>query len=466
MRKEQKEGASEDLNRSGTVYFGGIGGVSMSSLAVLTQVTGKRVRGCDRATDGPYARLLRNTGIAVEEEKETYDLADVTLLVVSQALSPEHPLLRQAREMGIPICSRTAYLRSVTATYPMRVAVCGCHGKSTVTGMLSHIFTEAGRDPTVLCGAPLSDMGAPYRLGGKEVLIYEACEYRDAFLETSPTHILALNIEHDHPDWFQNTEAVARSFSAFFKGEGRQVYGSVDSPALREILPHDAIRFSLLDAPFTPQDAEAGTDYVGILGEEGEIGMYRHGEPLGTVRLTQHGRYMREDATAAFVLSHACGISYKVVQTALSSFRPVGRRMEKCGEWGGATVYADYAHHPTELRAVLASTLSSLPKGARLHVVFEPHTYSRTKAFADEFATTLSMTDRPILLPVFAAREPYDPGVSVPAIARACGGMYAHDYCEAAILLSARVKKGDVVLLLGAGDVPRVWDALATLTPH
>lgn len=428
------------LDRAKAIYFAGICGISMSGLAHMAKARGKEVRGCDRALSCPEADALRAAGIATEPESAA-DPAGSDLVVYTAALSYGHPALSAARAHGIPLCSRADFLAALMEDYPERIAVAGMHGKSTTVGMLAAILEAAGLKPTVAGGAPLCPEGQAWRIGGGKVFLCEACEYRDSFLSLSPTLSVVTNIDLDHPDYFPSLNEVKASFTRFLSQSENAVIGG-DCPALRDIASPDFIRFG-----FSNDCRLRGV-------AEGELMQVWEGENLlGTVRLSVPGMYNRENALAALAAGRALHIPFPVMQGALSTFRGIGRRMEYIGLIRGARAYLDYAHHPTEIAACIRGVRT---ENARVICLFQPHTYTRTHILWKEFTEALRLADHTVLIDIYPARETPIDGVTSERLAQEAGAAYAPDFAAAAQAVAQMLRPGDVLLIMGAGDIPGV----------
>ncbi len=426
------------------LYFVGIGGVSMTGLAYLARARGHTVSGCDRDTTSPRIDRLRLDGFIVEDEA-TADPRGGEIIVYTLAVQPSSPAIVRAHTYGLTLLSRADLLAALTITYPHLIAVAGMHGKSTTVGMLSAILTRAGLDPTVLSGAPLTPKGDAHRIGEGDICLVEACEYRDSFLSLRPTLGVVTNIELDHPDYFADLAAVKRSFSLFLNNCTRAIVGG-DCAPLHALAPPALPRFGF----------HANCEIRGSITQDG-LCVSRCGEPLGPLSLGVAGDYNRENALGATAAALSLGVSYPVIVDALASFRGVGRRMESVGTLavggGTAAVYLDYAHHPTELTAAVTAAREW---GGRVIAVFQPHTYTRTRALWDDFITALRLPDFTILTDIYAAREAAIDGTSSLLLARAAGVAYAPLFPAAAALLRDVARPGDTILILGAGDIDRL----------
>lgn len=439
------------------IFFLGIGGISMASLAALAVGQGTFVGGSDRSDNALTARL-RAQGVRLYDEGDLHAVLDYDRVVYTLAVAQNHPTLTLARENGIPCESRPAYLGGQMLRYGTRIGVAGSHGKSSTTAMLGRILWRGGHDPTVLCGATVNDFaGLPYRVGGQDTVLFEACEYKDAFLSFSPTCALLLNLEHDHVDYFADTAQLQRSFAAFAAKAERVVY-CADDQALCDALDDyrgTRVTFSLEgEADYTATDLLVG-------GTQARFTLCEGGRPTARIRLCQGGEYNVKNALAAVACARTLGVSVGDAVAALQSYGGIGRRMECVGTLDGAVTYSDYAHHPTEVAAALAhARLLAKERGGRVLCVFQSHTYSRSQAFFDDFVRALSSADRVWILPVYAAREVQKERDPAAELAHALGAPLVASFWDVLPALQAEARQEDVLLLMGAGDVDGLRGAL------
>ena len=431
------------------VYFVGIGGIGMQGLAVLLKKRGYTVWGSDRAESKGVCRL-RSQGIDVHVGHRAAGPAGADLVVYTLALSPDNPELLYAQKAGIPCISRAELLGWVMSGYRRRVAVAGMHGKSTVTGMLAAAMRQA--NPTVISGAPLCPDGEAYRLGGNDLFLCEACEYMDSFLKLQPDLSIALNMEMEHVDYFRSEEQLSGSFSRYLHA-ARQILLPCDCSALSVLAAgrdrEDVFRFG------TASDADARAERISWHEGCARFRFVFRGREAGNVSLALPGEHNLRNALAALGAAAILGADLTQACEDLSAFRGVGRRLEKRGIFRGMTIYTDYAHHPTEITASLAALRGVMGKEGRLFCAFQPHTYSRTEAFADRFAQALSAADRVYMLPIYAAREENLSGICAKDIADRIPGACTVCGEELEKRLTEEGRAGDFVVLMGAGDIDR-----------
>ena len=438
------------------IFFCGVGGVNMSSLAEVTLDQGYSVSGSDRQPSPSTERLvLKGAEIFYGHDKNNLDDADVFVYTV--AISQDNPEYVRAGEMGIPRISRADYLGYLMTAFNNRLGICGTHGKSTTTAMCASIFEAAGRDPSVMCGAKLKSCGSTYRHGSMNDLVFEACEYMDSFLDFNPTAVLILNVELDHVDYFHSMEQMRASYGRFaaLTGEsGTVICNADDEEAMLSIRDYKGklITFGI-DARNANVRAEALTESRGAF----SFDLVYNGERLTRVDLKSAGRHILSDALGAAAAALAHGISPKDIAAGLAEFSGIGRRMEYKGSLNGARVYDDYAHHPTEVTASLSAARSAA--SGRLICLFQSHTFSRTYALMNELGEALSLADEVLIAPIFPAREENLWGVSQYSLADAVtgGAVPCASFEDCAQKLTDMAKIGDTIIVMGAGDVDKVF---------
>ena len=459
-----------------SVCFIGIGGVMMSSLALLTARGGLTVYGSDR-TRTAVTDTLTAEGISVLYGHAASNLpADCALVVYTVAISEDNPEYTAAKERGIPCVSRADYLGALMTGYRRRVGVAGMHGKSTCTSMCAQILLDAEVDPTILSGATYAPMGGAYRLGdSKEHFLFEACEYMDSFLDFNPTVAVLLGAELEHVDYFKDMEQITESFARFasLTGEAGVTVVNLDDENVMESARRALERgktgclvtFSAEGNPAADFRAEGICTVRGLP----RFALIARGEPWGEVLMAVPGRHQVINALAAAAAMDACGIPREAILSGLAHYCGAGRRMEYKGAVNGAKVYDDYGHHPTEVRATLEGAKAlcgAESEDGRLICVFQPHTYSRTAALYKDFLTAFDPADQVILMDIYAAREDNTYGVSSAGLAADVNKATPHKarFCatpaDAAETLRSLAREGDTVVIMGAGDVTRVTAAL------
>ena len=444
-------------------HFVGIGGAGMSGIAEVLLQYEVTVSGCDQSSSEATERL-RSLGVAIATGHSIDHLQGVDLLVISSAIAAGNPEVAEAKRRGITVVRRAEMLAELMRL-KYGIAVAGTHGKTTTTSLVGAIMTEAGLDPTVIVGGRLRVSGTGARLGNSDYMVVEADEFDRSFLSLFPILAVITSIDRDHLDTYQDLDAIRDAFVAFasripFFG---QVIVCADDPNVAGLLPRLAERRVTTyglgeDCLLRAEELDMSPDGTSFL--------VRHrvqGE-LARLTLPLAGLHNVRNALGAVGVALALGIPMPVVARALAAFGGVHRRFERMGQFRGAEVVDDYAHHPTEVQATLAAARQVFPRRV-LHAVFQPHLYSRTRDLAEEFGRALSAADHVVVTDVYPSREQPIEGVSGELVARAAQavGHPRVDYCadwRAVYSLLGGIDDGDVVLTLGAGDIYRLAEAL------
>ena len=444
-----------DKSRVRKVFFCGIGGINVSSLAHITLKEGYAVAGSDRQKSN-LTEALAAEGAEIFYEHNADNVDSCQAFVYTVAISPDNPEYVRAGELSIPRISRADYLGDIMTKYKNRIGVCGTHGKSTTTAMCASIFEAAGREPTVMCGAELGSCGTAYRAGESNDFIFEACEYMDSFLDFNPTVALVLNVELDHVDYFHSIEQMRASYTKFasLTGDGgAAVYNADDENAEEAMRTFDGRCVS-----FAIDNESADFRGVNLTERKGRFSfdVLKKGEFFTHVELTAAGRHNVLNALGAAASADLLGVSADDIALGLHLFSGTKRRMEFKGSFNGADIYDDYAHHPTEIRASLGA-MRSFGEG-RLICFFQSHTYSRTHALLDDFADALRLADLSVIAPIYSAREVNVSGVSQYALAERIGkgAIACEDFAECEAKLREFAQNGDTVVIMGAGDLPKI----------
>lgn len=443
------------------VHIIGIGGIGLSAMARVLLARGVHVSGSDQNAS-PLTDELARRGATIYIGHRAENVGDAELVLVTSAVSTDNPEVVQAQRRGLRIVKRSEFLRELTRG-KKTIAVAGTHGKTTTTAMLATILVNAGRDPDVIVGGIVPELNGNARAGQGNYCVIEADEYDHAFLGLFPDVAVVTSIEMDHPDVFRDVDDVARAFREFMQqvtpdgvvigwGDSARVTAELQGVARR------TVRYGLdaanaWRACAIRPNTRGGSDFV-----------VRYGaREIGDWRLAIPGEHNVLNALAAIATSDALGIDLAIVRATLESFRGVARRFEIRGEFGGVTIVDDYAHHPTEIGATLAAARARFPQRT-LWAVFQPHTFSRTRALLEEFARAFEDADHVIVTEIYAARERDSLGVSgADIVARMThrDARFIATLEETSWFLSERVQIGDVLITLGAGDVHRVGETLA-----
>ncbi|MBE6969367.1 MAG: UDP-N-acetylmuramate--L-alanine ligase [Ruminococcaceae bacterium] len=436
----------------------GVGGVSMSPLAEVLRGAGLVITGSD-SNESANVRHLRELGIEVHIGHFAENIAeDVDFVVRTAAVHEENPEIMEARSRGIPVFERTQAWGAIMREYDNAICIAGTHGKTTTTSMCTHIMMAAERDPTVMIGGTLPLLNATHRVGRGDTIVMESCEYYNSFHAFNPTVAVILNIEADHLDFFKDLEDVEKSFRKFAEQvpEGGFIIANADDANTMETLStlqRDIITFGL------GKDADIHAENIQTLGATTDFDLYYRGELYTHVQLHVPGLHNISNALAASAAAISLGCSGAAVRYGLAGFTGAGRRFEYKGKFNGADIYDDYAHHPSELSALLDAVE---PLGyRRVMVVFQPHTYSRTHALFDDFVAQLKRPDVCYLAEIFAAREKNTIGISSADLAKELpNALFFADNRELEKSLRAAASPGDLILTVGAGDVYRIGEAL------
>ena len=446
------------------LHFIGIGGAGMSGIAEVLLDAKFEVSGCDLAAGEATERLAR-LGARIYQGHSPDHLDGVDLVVISSAVAEDNPEVAAARGRGLTVVRRAEMLAELMRL-KYGVAVAGTHGKTTTTSLVGAILTEAGLDPTVIVGGRVRALGTGARLGKSDYLVVEADEFDRSFLRLHPVIAVVTSIDRDHLDTYPDLEAIQRAFVEFanrvpFFG---RVIVCLDEPNIQTILA-DLRERRVVTYGLSPQAELSAFDLEPVAaGTRFRVRSSQHGL-LGRVEIPIPGQHNVRNALAAIEVARAMQIDFAVIARALAGFKGVHRRFERLGRWRGAEVIDDYAHHPTEVTATLKAVRQSFPR-ARVHAVFQPHLFSRTRDHAEEFGRALLAADRAVVTAVYPSRETPIPGVTAELVvdaARASGHRQV-ELCpawqEVPELLAAGVAPGDVVITLGAGDIYRLAERL------
>ncbi len=444
---------NELLSSVNKLHFIGIGGISMSSLAMIAKERGFSVTGSDRAK-GDATEKLESAGIKVIYAHEAENVENCEAIVYTAAVHDDNPEMARAIELGIPRVKRAEFLGYIMQAYKNRIGVAGMHGKSTTTSMLSEVFMTAGVDPTIVNGVrlPMLDGGA-YRVGGKEHFIFEACEYTDSFLSFFPSIAVVLNVDLDHVDYFSGIDHIIDSFRRYLSLADTAVVNIDDAYTVDAC---DGYEGDLIRVSTKGNEAEYNAVDITYDNGFGSFDVIKGSQNLGRVTLNVPGEHCALDALVAVAVADICGLPFEPVVKALSAFRGANRRFEYIGKYNGIDVYDDYAHHPTEIETTLSGVIQ---RGYnKIWCVFQSHTYSRTAGLFDEFACAFDSIDCVIFADIFAARETDTLGVSAELLAERAGehALYLGGFDKIEEFLKANAKKGDLILTMGAGDVNKI----------
>ena len=436
------------------IHFVGIGGIGMSGIAEILQDAGVSVSGCDLRPSAA-TELLVSRGISVSIGHDPAHLHNADAIVVTAAVKGRNPEVEAARQKGIRIIRRSEMLGELV-NRKRAVGVSGTHGKTTTSAMIATILEEAGFDPTVIVGGMLRNTGTNAKRGKSDFLVVEADEYDRTFHQLHPEIAVVTNIEADHLEYYGSFEAILEAFDVFVRGvkPNGVVIGCVDDPSVAKLLassPIRAVGYGLTDR----------SDLVAINLEFHEDGTKFEVPGVGRFTLIVPGEHNVRNALAAIAVARELRIDAAITGRALAKFLGVQRRFQILGEYGGAIIVDDYAHHPTEIRATLDAARRGYPK-RRIVALFQPHLYSRTRDFAKEFGEALRIADLAMVAPIYAAREEPIEGITGHLIADATSGIEFLERSNDEIVaeMRLRLKPNDVFITMGAGDVHRIAEEL------
>jgi UDP-N-acetylmuramate--alanine ligase len=446
------------------VHFIGIGGIGMSGIAEILLSLGYPVSGSDLKRS-PITERLAGLGATIFEGHAAANVVGASVVVVSSAVSDRNPEVVEARASKVPVIQRAEMLAELMRL-KYGIAVAGMHGKTTTTSMIAAIMAGGGLDPTIVVGGRIDAMGSNARHGKSQYLVAEADESDRSFLKLSPILGVVTNLDREHMDCYRDMADVEAAFVTFM--DRVPFYGAVtacvDDPLLAAVLPR--VRRRVYTYGFTP-----GADFVCRLLPAGEGARSRFevvaaGHLIGAYKLHVPGRHNVLNATAAVAIGTQLEIAPTAMATALAEFRGVDRRFQLKGMVRGVTVVDDYGHHPTEIRATLAAARDCGYK--HIHVLFQPHRYTRTRDLMDEFAGAFEVADSVEVLDIYAASEEPIPGIDAETLTariRASLVHYAGDVPNALAAIARRAQDGDLIMTLGAGSVsqmgPQVLQALS-----
>ena len=439
-------------------YLIGIGGVSMSPLAEVLSGMGIHISGTD-ISEGDNVLNLREKGIQVNIGHRAENITDdISFVVRTAAVHDDNPEIAEARRRGIPVFERTEAWGAIMLDYKNALCISGTHGKTTTTSMSTHILMAAQADPTVMIGGTLPLLHAGHRVGSGDTIIMESCEYCNSFLNFYPTVAVILDIEADHLDFFKDLDDIKNSFREFASHvpeTGTIIANMDDENTMDALAPlgRELMTFGLTDK------ADVWAKNIVQLGTQSDFDIMYHGRKFTHVTIHVPGLHNVKNALAATAAAITLGCGPLAVRYGLAAFNGAGRRFEYKGKFNGADIYDDYAHHPGELKVLLDAVE---PLGyKRTIVVFQPHTYSRTKALFDDFVEQLRRPDMTILAEIYAAREKNTIGISSRDISREIpNSMEFDDFDEIVKTLRWTAAPGDIILTVGAGDIYKVGERL------
>ena len=453
----------ERIKKYNKIHMVGIGGVSMSGIAEILVNWGFTVTGSNNV-ENENTKKLEKAGIKVFIGHNAENVVGSDVVVHTAAVKDDNIELKTAKNLGIPTVERADFLGEITRCFSDTITIAGTHGKSTTTSMVSLCFLEANQDPSIQVGADLSQIDGNYKVGNSEHFIIESCEYVESFLKFSPKSEIILNIDNDHLDYFKTFENVKNAFVKYVKllpDDGILVVNGDDKNCL------DLPQYTHAKA-LTYGITNKNVDFFAVnivFDNDGfpEFDVYSHDKFYERIKLHVPGMHNVLNALGCIALCNEYGLSSTDIKNGLSKFTGVGRRFEFKGKVNNASVYDDYGHHPTEIVATAKALMNK--KYNQSWVVFQPHTYSRTKLLMDDFAKALLNFDNIILLDIYAARENNTYNVSSEDLANKIktlgkNALFIKDFDECVSYLKSHVHENDIIITQGAGTVTEIGGKL------
>lgn len=431
------------------IHFIGIGGSGMFPIAQILHAEGYYLTGSDN-NPSDTLELVKKLGIPVTMGQRAENIEGADLIVHTAAIMEDNPELVAAKASGVPVIERSVMLGVLTRCYPNAICVCGTHGKTTTSCMITEILLDAGFDPTAVIGGKLPKIGGNGRVGSSDIMVCEACEFVDTFLKLTPDTTVVLNIDEDHMDYFKTMENLIRSFHRFCEMTTKLIIANGDDANV-------AVALEGVDKPLVTFGYSNANDYYpeNISQHKGlhtSFDLMHLGNCLGTVDIYVPGRHNVLNAVAACAAAMSAGATFEQVRAGLADFHGAGRRFEILAEVDGITIADDYAHHPAELRATLTAAKEMDFK--RVIAVHQPFTYSRTKLLLDDFAEVLQIADLTVLSEIMGSREKNTIGIYAKDLAEKIPGcVWFPTFDEIAEHVVSIARPGDLIITLGCGDV-------------
>lgn len=400
-----------DFNTPANLHFTGIGGISMSALAEIMISRGFTVTGSD-SHESKITDHLESLGAKIFYNQVAGNISsDIDVLIYTAAIKQDNPELVKAKELGIPLLTRAEFLGQIMLNYPMAIGVSGTHGKTTTTSMLSQIMLEGNTDPTILVGGIMPAIHGNTRVGHSDKLITEACEYTNSFLSFKPNMAIILNVAADHLDFFKDLDDIRHSFRKFAELVPDDGFLVINSDIDNLEYFTDGLKCKVITVGSDPAKSDySATNIEFDQFAKGSYDLVVNGEKSFHVALNVTGEHNIYNSLAAIAAAHTMGISDENIKVGLTQYGGTDRRFQYKGKVGDVTIIDDYAHHPDEITATI-KTAKHYPH-KKMWVVFQPHTYSRTKSLLPEFGKALKEADAVVLADIYAAREKDTLGVS------------------------------------------------------
>lgn len=438
------------------IHLIGIGGAGMLPIAQILHADGFYLTGSDN-NPSDNLKLISSLGIPVMMGQRASNIEGADLIVYTAAIMSDNEELIAAHKSGVPVIERSVILGEITRRYSDVICVCGTHGKTTVSAMLTQILLEAGKDPTAVIGGKLPAIGGNGRRGKSDLMVCEACEYVDTFLKLSPTTAILLNIDEDHMEYFKTLDNLIASFTRFCNmATKRIILNGDDKNAIRALENADTTQKEVITIGFSEENDFFPADIRHHQGVHSSFELIsKKSGKLALINMYVPGRHNVLNAIAAIASALQEGVTIEEAALGLSSFKGAGRRFEVVGIENGVTVVDDYAHHPAELEATLRAAKEL--NFTRVIAVHQPFTYSRTKLHLEAFARVLSMADEVVLTEIMGSREKNTIGIySADLAARIKSAYWFADYDEVAQKAVELAQPGDLIITMSCGDIYKV----------
>ncbi|QXM07218.1 UDP-N-acetylmuramate--L-alanine ligase [Crassaminicella indica] len=444
------------------IYFIGIGGISMSAIAEVLLTFGYEVSGSDMKASSITEKLSKK-GAKIYIGHNAHNLPSCDLVVYTAAIKSDNPELVKAKKKNIPIVSRAEILGLLMKKFKKSIAVSGTHGKTTTTSMISIILEYSDFDPTILIGGELDQIGGNVKVGNREYFVTEACEYVGSFLKFFPSIGIILNIDKDHLDYFKDIDHIVDTFTAFARliPKSGLLIAFKDDPNVEKVL-------SSVDCPIITYGSDASCDYWTEnihFNENGfaDFDVFHKNSFLGSFSLNIPGKHNVNNALAAIACCHSLGVPIEKIIKNLKNFHGTHRRFDILGKLGDITIVDDYAHHPTEIKATLKAA-AKVPHN-KLWCIFQPHTYTRTKALLNDFANSFDQADKIIIADIYAAREKDTGEIHSKDLVKKIKSynknvIYMDNFEKIVAYVKDKAQPKDLVLTMGAGDIYKVGQML------
>ena len=455
----------ETLDKQKPIHMIGIGGISMSALAVILQADGFTVTGSDFKDSSAVQNLIRQ-GISVSVGHSPENVKNPVAVVYTAAIAQDNPELMHAKTLGVPVVERAVLLGAIMKRYNTPIAVSGTHGKTTTTSMLSQVLLAADLDPTILVGGILPSIGSNMRLGSQDYLVTEACEYCGSFLKFFPKISLILNVEEDHLDYFKDINDIIACFRAFAEktpDDGALVVNADDNNALKAV---EGVNKKIVTFSTENKKADFFAENV-TYNETGfaSFTVLKNGAFYMSVTLSVPGPHNVKNALAVIATADLLQVNPEDMQKGFDGFLGTKRRFEQKGLYNGARVIDDYAHHPTEIMTTLKTAKNATT--GKVWCVFQPHTYTRAFKLREEFSKSFQDADGVFVVDIYAAREKdtgliHSKALSEEIDKHSHNATYAESFEKAEEGLKSLAKPGDFIITLGAGDVNKIAENLAS----